>query len=137
MIASLAESLIQRFCGRYLKNFSSSNVSISVTGTITLKDVELRLDSFADVQLPYAPRRCFIGESSSTFNVWSIPPNNFMIIGKLKADLPLVIGGNFDIYVSDVFLLLSRKDEGEDIYNDETAVRWLLKGTTIESFVLV
>jgi hypothetical protein len=35
MLSSLAESWIQRVCGRYLKNFSSDNVNVSIGGTIS------------------------------------------------------------------------------------------------------
>jgi hypothetical protein len=91
MFSSIAESFIQKFCGRYLKNFSSDNISIGVTGTITISNVQLRTEELGNFQLPYRPTKVFIGT--------------------LYADLPVVSGGNFDIRISDVLAVVEKNGD--------------------------
>lgn len=105
MLSSLAESLIQRLCGRYLKNFSSDNVSVSVAGTVSLKNVQLKVEEFVTFQLPFKPALGFIGS--------------------LHADLPLVPGGNFDIRISDVLIVLERNSE--EVLKDPSIVHKALQ----------
>ena len=105
MLSSLAESLIQRLCGRYLKNFSSDNVSVSVAGTVSLKNVQLKVEELVTFQLPFKPALAFIGS--------------------LHADLPLVPGGNFDIRISDVLVVLERNSD--DIMKDPAIVHKALQ----------
>jgi hypothetical protein len=85
MFSSLAEGFIQKFCGRYLKNFNSDNISIGITGTITIKNVQIKTEELVNFHLPYRPALIFIG------NVY--------------LDLPFVSGGNFDVRVSDVLIV--------------------------------
>jgi hypothetical protein len=99
---SLVENIVKRFCGRYLKNFSAENVSIGVAGSVSLSHVELKLDSFVDLQLPYQPSRAFIGS--------------------LRVDLPLTIGGNFDVHLADVFLLFVNNDQMVDESPDSLVI---------------
>ena len=105
MLSSLAEGLIQRLCGRYLKNFSSDNVSVSVGGTISLKNVQLKVEELVTFQLPFKPALGFIGS--------------------LHADLPIVIGGNFNIRISDVLIVLERNSE--DVMKDPAIVHKALQ----------
>ena len=90
MFASIAESFIQRFFGRYLKKFDSSNISIGVTGIITISNVQLRTDELVNFQLPYKPVSIFVG--------------------KIYADLPFVSGGNFDVRISDVLVVVEKNN---------------------------
>ena len=110
MLSSIAESFIKRFCGRYLKNFSAENVSISVTGRIILKDIELKCDELTQFQLPYQPVRAFVG--------------------KLQVDLPLVPGNNFDITVSNGFILFVKNEQLSN-YDDQ------LNDTSVSSCLIV
>ena len=91
MFSSIAEGFIQKLCGKYLKNFSSENVSIGVTGIITIKDIQVKTDELVDFQLPYKPASIFIGT--------------------LYADLPFVSGGNFDVKMSDVLIVVEKRGE--------------------------
>ena len=91
MFSSIAEGFIQKLCGKYLKNFSSDNVSIGVTGIITIKDIQVKTDELVDFQLPYKPASIFIGT--------------------LYADLPFVSGGNFDVKMSDVLIVVEKRGE--------------------------
>ena len=90
MLSSFAESFIQRLCGRYLKNFNTNNVNISLTGTITLTNIELNTNELDEFQLPYEVKHAFIGS--------------------LIIDLPIVLNGNFDIKIFDGFLLLAKNE---------------------------
>jgi hypothetical protein len=91
MLSSLAESVIQRLCGRYLKNFSNNNVNVSLSGVITLTNIELNVSELATFQLPYKPTRVFIGSA--------------------YLDLPLVLGGHFDVRVSDLLVVLEKNED--------------------------
>ena len=91
MFSSLADGFIQKVCGKYLKNFSSENISISVTGTVTITDIQIRTDELLHFQLPYKPVSIFIGT--------------------LYADLPFVSGGNFDVRASDVLVVVEKNDQ--------------------------
>ena len=91
MFSSLADGFIQKICGKYLKNFSSENISIGVTGTVTITDIQIRTDELLNFQLPYKPVSIFIGT--------------------LYADLPFVSGGNFDIRASDVLVVVEKSDQ--------------------------
>lgn len=82
---SLAENLIKRLCGRYLKDFSAANVQIGVTGTITVRDVQVNVEEFKNFQLPV--------------HLVSI------LLGTMTIDLPILVGSNFDIAISDVIIL--------------------------------
>jgi len=91
MLSSIVEGFLQRFCGRYLKNFGPQNVSVSVTGTITLTNVQIRTEELINFQLPYKPVRAFIGS--------------------LHLDLPLVVSTSFDVRLSDVLIVVERNAE--------------------------
>ena len=88
MFAAVAESFINKYFGRYLKKFDASNIHIGVTGVITISNVQLRTDELVNFQLPYKPVSIFIGT--------------------LYADLPFVSGGNFDVRVSDVLVVVEK-----------------------------
>ena len=91
MFSSIAEGYIQKLCGKYLKNFNSDNISIGVTGIITITDVQVKTEELINFQLPYKPASIFIGT--------------------LYADLPFVSGGNFDVRLSDVLIVVEKSDE--------------------------
>ena len=91
MFSSMVEGVLQRIAGRYLKNFGPQNVSVSVTGTITLTNVQIRTEELINFQLPYKPVRAFIGS--------------------LHLDLPLVMSSSFDVRISDVLFVIERNAE--------------------------
>lgn len=91
MFSSIVEGFLQRFCGRYLKNFGPQNVSVSVTGTITLTNVQIKTEELINFQLPYKPVRAFIGS--------------------LHLDLPLVMSTSFDLRLADVLIVVERNAE--------------------------
>jgi len=91
MFSSIVEGFLQRLFGRYLKNFGPQNVSVSVTGTITLTNVQIRTEELVNFQLPFKPVRIFIGS--------------------LHLDLPLVMSTSFDVKLSDVLVVVERNQE--------------------------
>ena len=91
MFSSIVESFLQRLFGRYLKNFGPQNVSVSVTGTITLTNVQIKTEELINFQLPFKPVRAFIGS--------------------LHLDLPLVMSTSFDVRLSDVLIVVERNSE--------------------------
>ena len=105
MLSSLAEGWIQRVCGRYLKNFSSDNVNVSIGGTISLTNVQLKVEELVTFQLPFKPALGYIGS--------------------LIADLPIVLGGNFNIRISDVLIVLERNSD--DVMQDPNIVHKALQ----------
>ena len=94
MLNSVAEGLIKKLCGKYLQDFTSENISISLTGTITLSNIQLRVEEFTLHQLPFSPKLLFIGS--------------------LYLDIPFITqfvgAGNFDIRLDDVLLVFSKND---------------------------
>jgi len=105
---SLAENLIKRLCGRYLKNFSAANVNIGVTGTITVRDVQVNVEEFENFQLPVHLVSIFLGT--------------------MTIDLPILISSNFDITISDVIILSDQAVSSEKeigLCDDQTIHRAL------------
>ncbi len=99
MLNSVAEGLIKKLCGKYLQDFTSENISISLTGTITLSNIQLRVEEFTLHQLPFSPKLLFIGS--------------------LYLDIPFITqfvgAGNFDIRLDDVLLVFSKNDNVEHV----------------------
>ena len=95
MIAAIAESFIQKFCGKYLKNFGPENISISLSGTITLLKVEFRMEELNKFQLPYTPLKASINQ--------------------IDLDLPLMIGSCFKVAVQGLLVVFSK---GTNSLND-------------------
>lgn len=91
MFSSIVEGFLQRLFGRYLKNFGPQNVSVSVTGTITLTNVQIKTEELINFQLPFKPVRAFIGS--------------------LHLDLPLVMSTSFDVRLADVLFVVERNSE--------------------------
>ena len=87
MFASAIEAAVLRVCGRYVKNFSKENIDVGVSGTINLKNIHIKTEELRDALTPYRPVKAFIGS--------------------IFADIPIVLGGNFDVQISDVFIVLS------------------------------
>lgn len=105
MLNSFAESFIQRVCGRYLKNFSSKNVEISVTGSILLTDIHVATDELTNFNLPFIAKKIFIG--------------------KLQLDIPILPGGNFNIFLSDLLVIATRRQDSP--HEDPTLVHRALQ----------
>ena len=85
MIQKVIEGWLERVCGRYLKRF---DLEVTVTGRIILKDVELRVEEFRNLVLPYTPV--------------------FVYIHCLALDLPILLSSNFLLTVQDALLICER-----------------------------
>jgi hypothetical protein len=104
MISSIAESFIQRVCGKYLKNFGPENIAIGVTGTITLSDIEIRTEEFNKFQLPYKPTKA--------------------VVEQIVLDLPFVLGGNFEASITGLYVVFSRDESGgPDLASDDCSFK--------------
>ncbi len=92
MIQPIIEAWVQRVCGRYLKHF---DLEVTVTGRIILKDVELRVDEFRNLVLPYTPI--------------------FVYIHRATLDLPILLSSNFLLTVQDALLICERSTELSEV----------------------
>ena len=92
MIQKAIEGWVERVCGRYLKRF---DLEVSVTGRIILKDVELRVDEFRNLVLPYTPV--------------------FAYIHRVTLDLPILLSSNFLLTVQDALLICERSNELSEV----------------------
>jgi len=93
MISAYIESIIRRFCGRYIKKFSSEHLVVSVTGSISLSNIELNTAELHKFQLFYKP--------------------SFAFIGSVCIDFPVnaVLGGKLEVRVSDILFVIQRERE--------------------------
>jgi hypothetical protein len=90
MIASYIEARIRKFCGRYIKNFNSDNLSLSVGGLLNLSNLELDVNELNRFPLLFKPI--------------------FAFIGSVEIDFPIVLGGKLDISISNILLVLKREE---------------------------
>lgn len=89
MFASIAESFIKKYAGKYLKNFNSDQISINLS-TIHIGNFEIKTEEIRKIKIPYKPSRIFVGD--------------------LSADLSFFIGGNFEIKIKDILIILDKED---------------------------
>lgn len=93
------ERLFLRLCGQYVKNFKPEYLKIGLTGTVTLKNIQINLDSFQDIFYPYKLSHLFFG--------------------CLHIDIPISSSGKYCIDLSDVLIILDRSGEQIDPSNYE------------------
>lgn len=55
MLSQLLEKFVKRLCGRWLRDFDSSQIKMSLGGTVTLEALDLKTEELAALLLPYAP----------------------------------------------------------------------------------
>ena len=55
MLSQLIERFIKRLCGRWLRGFDGSQVNVSLGGTVTLEDLDLKTEELRALLLPYEP----------------------------------------------------------------------------------
>ena len=63
MISSLVEDGSRVLC-KFIRDFDSSNVEVTLTGTIELHKIELRVEEFSSCSLPYHPAFVYIDKLS-------------------------------------------------------------------------
>jgi hypothetical protein len=91
MLTSFIEARIREICGRYIKDFRSDSLTLTVGGLLTLSDIEINADELDRLPILYKP--------------------SFAYVGSVEVQIPLVIGSKIEARVSDVILMVSKGDE--------------------------
>jgi hypothetical protein len=89
------EGLVNRFCGRWLTQFSRDNLEINmVEGKVVLRDVHVNTLEIEELCLPFTPRQIYIG--------------------KIYVQVPLTVSRPLKIEVTDALVLIraSTTDSG-------------------------
>lgn len=104
MLEGLVAGLLNRFLGMYVKNFDPTQLKVGIwSGDVKLRDLELRREALDQLKLPINVVEGHLGQLTLT-----IPWSNLS-------------GAPVKIYIEDVFLLASPKEEAE--YNEEEEER--------------
>ncbi|KAK0724982.1 hypothetical protein B0H67DRAFT_480247 [Lasiosphaeris hirsuta] len=104
MLEGLVAGLLNRFLGMYVKNFDPTQLKVGIWGgDVKLRDLELRREALDQLKLPINVVEGHLGQLTLT-----IPWSNLR-------------GAPVKIYIEDVYLLASPKEEAE--YNEEEEER--------------
>ncbi|KAK1753207.1 putative vacuolar protein sorting-associated protein [Echria macrotheca] len=104
MLEGLVAGLLNRFLGMYVKNFDPTQLKVGIwSGDVKLRDLELRKEALDQLKLPINVVEGHLGQLTLT-----IPWSNLR-------------GSPVKIYIEDVYLLASPKEEAE--YNEEEEER--------------
>ncbi|KAH6845758.1 hypothetical protein B0I37DRAFT_435189 [Chaetomium sp. MPI-CAGE-AT-0009] len=100
MLEGLVAGLLNRFLGMYVKNFDPTQLKVGIwSGDVKLRDLELRREALDQLKLPINVVEGHLGELTLV-----IPWSNLR-------------GAPVKVFIEDVFLLASPKEEAE--YNEE------------------
>jgi vacuolar protein sorting-associated protein 13A/C len=104
MLEGLVAGLLNRFLGMYVKNFDPAQLKVGIwSGDVKLRDLELRREALDQLKLPINVVEGHLGELTLV-----IPWSNLR-------------GAPVKVFIEDVFLLASPKEEAE--YNEEEEAR--------------
>ncbi|KAK5662658.1 hypothetical protein OQA88_8574 [Cercophora sp. LCS_1] len=104
MLEGLVAGLLNRFLGMYVKNFDPTQLKVGIwSGDVKLRDLELRKEALDQLKLPINVVEGHLGQLTLT-----IPWSNLR-------------GAPVKVYIEDVYLLASPKEEAE--YNEEEEER--------------
>ncbi|KXX82464.1 Vacuolar protein sorting-associated protein 13 [Madurella mycetomatis] len=104
MLEGLVAGLLNRFLGMYVKNFDPTQLKVGIwSGDVKLRDLELRREALDQLKLPINVIEGHLGELTLV-----IPWSNLR-------------GAPVKIFIENVFLLASPKEEAE--YNEEEEAR--------------
>ncbi|KAK1781448.1 hypothetical protein QBC45DRAFT_57630 [Copromyces sp. CBS 386.78] len=104
MLEGLVAGLLNRFLGMYVKNFDPTQLKVGIwSGDVKLRNLELRREALDQLKLPINVVEGHLGELTLT-----IPWSNLR-------------GAPVKVYIQDVYLLASPKEEAE--YNEEEEER--------------
>jgi len=104
MLEGLVAGLLNRFLGMYVKNFDPTQLKVGIwSGDVKLRDLELRKEALDQLKLPINVIEGHLGQLTLT-----IPWSNLR-------------GAPVKVYIEDVYLLASPKEEAE--YNEEEEER--------------
>ena len=94
MLSYLLEKFVRRLCGRWLRNFSAENLSVSLGGTVSFDDLWLNTSELNKMMLPFEPVAAHAA--------------------KLRLELPLNLSGAVTLTVDDVDIYLRSADYDVD-----------------------
>ncbi|KUI67657.1 Vacuolar protein sorting-associated protein 13 [Cytospora mali] len=104
MLEGLVAGLLNRFLGMYVKNFDPTQLKVGIwSGDVKLRNLELRKEALDQLKLPINVVEGYLGELTLV-----IPWSNLR-------------GAPVKIFIEDVFLLASPKEEAQ--YNEEEEER--------------
>ncbi|KAM7212439.1 putative vacuolar protein sorting-associated protein [Rhypophila decipiens] len=104
MLEGLVAGILNRFLGMYVKNFDPTQLKVGIwSGDVKLRNLELRKEALDQLKLPINVVEGHLGELTLT-----IPWSNLR-------------GAPVKVFIEDVFLLASPKEEAE--YNEEEEER--------------
>ncbi|KAJ2900637.1 hypothetical protein MKZ38_002296 [Zalerion maritima] len=120
MLEGLVAGLLNRFLGMYVKNFDPGQLRVGIwSGDVTLRDLELRREALDQLKLPINVAEGHLGELKL-----SIPWSNLR-------------GAPVKVYIEDVFLLASPKEEAAYDEEDEDRRKQRLKMEKLDSAELL
>ncbi|KAI1134315.1 vacuolar protein sorting-associated protein 13 [Hypoxylon sp. FL0543] len=120
MLEGLVAGLLNRFLGMYVKNFDPTQLKVGIwSGDVKLRDLELRREALDQLKLPINVMEGHLGELTLV-----IPWSNLR-------------GAPVKIFIEDVFLLASPKEEAAYDEDEEERRRQRLKMEKLDSAELL
>lgn len=120
MLEGLVAGLLNRFLGMYVKNFDPTQLKVGIwSGDVKLRNLELRKEALDQLRLPVNVVEGHLGELTLV-----IPWSNLR-------------GAPVRVFVEDVFLLASPKEEAEYDEEEEERRRQRIKMEKLESAELL
>ncbi|KAM5373472.1 hypothetical protein ACJZ2D_006966 [Fusarium nematophilum] len=120
MLEGLVAGLLNRFLGMYVKNFDPAQLKVGIwSGDVKLRNLELRREALDQLKLPINVMEGHLGELTLT-----IPWSNLR-------------GAPVKVFIEDVFLLASPKEEAEYDEEEEERRKQRLKMEKLDSAELL
>ncbi|KND86587.1 Vacuolar protein sorting-associated protein 13 [Tolypocladium ophioglossoides CBS 100239] len=120
MLEGLVAGLLNRFLGMYVKNFDPTQLKVGIwSGDVKLRNLELRREALDQLKLPINVMEGHLGELTLV-----IPWSNLR-------------GAPVKVFVEDVFLLASPKEEAEYDEDEEQRRKQRLKMEKLDSAELL
>lgn len=120
MLEGLVAGLLNRFLGMYVKNFDPTQLKVGIwSGDVKLRNLELRREALDQLKLPVNVLEGHVGELTLV-----IPWSNLR-------------GAPVKVFVQDVFLLASPKEEAEYDADEEDRRKHRLKMEKLDSAELL
>lgn len=120
MLESLVAGLLNRFLGMYVKNFDPTQLKVGIwSGDVKLSDLELRREALDQLKLPINVVEGHLGQLTLT-----IPWSNLR-------------GAPVKVFIQDVYLLASPKEEAQYDEEEEERRRQRIKMEKLDSAELL
>ncbi|KAI1823936.1 vacuolar protein sorting-associated protein 13 [Xylaria intraflava] len=120
MLEGLVAGLLNRFLGMYVKNFDPTQLKVGIwSGDVKLRDLELRREALDQLNLPINVMEGHLGELTLT-----IPWSNLR-------------GAPVKVFIEDVFLLASPKEEAAYDADEEDRRKQRIKMEKLDSAELI